>query len=475
MADIQETESYITVDRFGVVQSAGEAFFALFNADADDIKGISVSDLLGTEAADFIKLAANGHLKEERIFWSEVTLNNITKQTKISFKNESGSPDTPLSVYVIPSALPSQQERDNEELKRLRAENKNLKTVLDNIPIAVYARDAQGILVYMNRHTWKIQKQGGDEKQTGLNYPVHLDVDRINRSINNDLTLLFNNEIRETISEFGINNAPGRMFNLYMIKTPVYEDGKPQMIVTIQEETRTFFKQILDGLPVAIYAKKESGEYIIWNKKSELFFGKKAEEVIGKKHYDDSISNVQLDFLLSRDREIIQAKKEVEIPHELVSTPEGARIMRTIKVPLFNTDGSLFCLLGMSEDVTEKTKFIKQIQDISARNKLLIEKTKDGVFLFSGEEIIFANNSIVKLLGYSVEEMQGRKFIDFVEESSIDKAEQMLKSLRIANNNEIQSVINLKTKEGTTETFEVSAISYKEKDKKETAMFLRKF
>lgn len=112
---------------------------------------------------------------------------------------------------------------------------------------------------------------------------------------------------------------------------------------------------ILDSLPVALFCKdytEDVGIFTVWNKKAEVIWGLKENEVLGKTDFD-FFPDSEAKFFQEKDLETINSNKEVYIEEEDVTSPTlGKRIVRTWKVPL--TKGDHRTLLGISQDITEQ-------------------------------------------------------------------------------------------------------------------------
>ena len=77
------------------------------------------------------------------------------------------------------------------------------------------------------------------------------------------------------------------------------------------------------------------------------------EELLGKNDYD-FFPKDEADFFTKKDREVLNSRKLLDIPEEIIDTKNlGQRILHTKKIPLIDKDGKPKYLLGISEDITE--------------------------------------------------------------------------------------------------------------------------
>ncbi len=64
--------------------------------------------------------------------------------------------------------------------------------------------------------------------------------------------------------------------------------------------------------------------------------------------------------------------------------------------------------------MAEKTRAEKALQDSEAKYSALITQARDGVLIIQEKRLDFANESLAKILGYSLSEMEKEPFINFV-------------------------------------------------------------
>jgi signal transduction histidine kinase len=70
------------------------------------------------------------------------------------------------------------------------------------------------------------------------------------------------------------------------------------------------------------------------------------------------------------DRKVLESGKLLDIPEEPLQTNKGLLILHTKKIPLLDEDGKPQYLLGISEDITERKRAERELQE---KNRLLEE------------------------------------------------------------------------------------------------------
>lgn len=301
------------------------------------------------------------------------------------------------------------QEKDLLETKNF------LQTLLDNVPVAIYARGADDKIMFVNQRAHELFPGEDENSQEQGNAPDFYD--------KREDSIFQNGKVLD-LPEERYTTLTGKNLLLHLVKAPVFDkDGKPFMVLTVAEDVtqkkaqeraiidaKNFLQAIINNLPVSLSVKTYDGKYILWNKKSEEIFGVSSDEVMGKTSYRSDLNKEQLEFMREGDLKVFESKKEQNIAQELISTSsEGVKIMHTVKTPVFHEDGTPNCLIVVSEDITAKTRMEKQIREASDKNTLLVENAREGVLLAEDHKVMYANRALCRILGYdSLDELAGK-------------------------------------------------------------------
>ena len=389
---------------------------------------------------------------------------------KVPVYDKEGKPFMMLSI--------AEDITDKREKDRKLTEAQNLQqTILDNAPVAIYAYDVNHQVCFFNKEAEKL-------------FPGDMTSPEDERGYNQREDQIFKDGKIVEITEEEYERQDGKKILLHLTKAPVFDaSGKPLMVLTIanditqtkqQEkeirESKNFLQNVVDNLPIALSVKRYTGEYIVWNKKSEDLFGVSAKDVIGKDNYRTDITKEQAEFVRESDNKVFESRRELNIPQELISTPnEGVKIMHTVKTPLYKVDGTPDYLLNVSEDITAKTKMEKQIREAGEKNSLLVENAREGILILEDYKIIYANRAACKVLGYeAAEEIARRPLLDFVAADhqifAKDKYESVINGLDNASE-PVQ--LHLLKKSGETSEVEFAAMASKYLGRRIVIAFLR--
>jgi PAS domain S-box-containing protein len=117
---------------------------------------------------------------------------------------------------------------------------------------------------------------------------------------------------------------------------------------------------IIHTLPDPLWIKDKNGIYLACNKRFEDFFGEKEENIIGKTDYD-FVKKDLADFFRENDNKAMQS----EIPllnYEMLPFSDGhEEYVQTLKTKVALNDGSLYGILGIATNITEKKKLEDQL------------------------------------------------------------------------------------------------------------------
>jgi PAS domain S-box-containing protein len=128
-----------------------------------------------------------------------------------------------------------------------------------------------------------------------------------------------------------------------------------------------FLDSLIENLPVMIFVKDaRSLRYVRQNRATLNLLGLTKEDVIGKLDRD-FLPAEQADFILAKDREVLDTGRLVDIPEQSIHTQLlGVRVLHTVKMPILDEQGKPEFLLGFSEDITERKLAEQAIRELNA-------------------------------------------------------------------------------------------------------------
>lgn len=160
------------------------------------------------------------------------------------------------------------------------------------------------------------------------------------------------------------NNNPCRMVGIILDITA----KKRAEIELIESQQR--LQSILDYSPSSIYLKDLEGKIVLANQQFTKIFNRPLKDIIGKTNFDLVPGDVAEAFL-ANDRIVIESKKALEVEESGVFE-DGLHTYITAKFPIFDSEGNIKYLGGISTDISERKEFEKSLQEaVRVREEVL--------------------------------------------------------------------------------------------------------
>ncbi|MBI9076231.1 MAG: sigma 54-interacting transcriptional regulator [Desulfatibacillum sp.] len=191
---------------------------------------------------------------------------------------------------------------------------------------------------------------------------------------------------------------------------PVQENSRGGQIQELDEALRAlanqnqFFETLIRGLPGIFYCFNDQLEVIRWNRNVEIVTGYTEEEV--------STINL-LTLFKGGDRNLIRKSiKDVFIHGEglaeaTIVTKDGREIPHMFTGISTQINGMPY-LMGMGLDISARKAAESQLRESEALYRLLGNRITEGVLLAHQNRLLFANEAVASMFGYSQEEILGK-------------------------------------------------------------------
>lgn len=171
-------------------------------------------------------------------------------------------------------------------------------------------------------------------------------------------------------------------------------------------DSQQLLLSVVENIPTALFLRDAQDATIqMVNHAAEDVLGLDPLKVLGKSIFD-IYPRDQAEFFRSTDDDLVRHGGVMDIPEVNVSIPgKGDRLLHTRKVLIRGQDGTPRFFMGLSEDITERTK-AEENQRLLAS---VLEQTSDGVVVVDLEgNLLQWNRGAERLLGYRAGEILGR-------------------------------------------------------------------
>ncbi len=172
-----------------------------------------------------------------------------------------------------------------------------------------------------------------------------------------------------------------------------------------------FLRSIIDAVPNPITVRDREGRFRLANAACAEIFCTTPEEMVGRPVSDFAKSQIELDFVQSSDKSALQSAGSLRIPREGITGADGnLRWLQTAKMQIPSADGTEMHLLAVATDITARIRAEDEAKRAAAEAQDLYDNAPCGYHTLNAEGTIVAiNNTELKWLGYSREELVGKR------------------------------------------------------------------
>ena len=181
---------------------------------------------------------------------------------------------------------------------------------------------------------------------------------------------------------------------------------------------RERLKQIIDNVPVIIYAKevdpqtKQSGKLWLVNQEFQKTFALTEADVIGKSDRDLFPPDVA-DSFAGNDLTVIESKQPLTTEERVYHSNGECHAYRSLKFPLFNDKQQITSIVGIAINITAEKQNKVKIQQSEARFRNTFEQAAMGIaHVATDGKWLKVNQKLCQIVGYTPEELSQKTFQD---------------------------------------------------------------
>uniref|UniRef100_A0A7J2TKJ1 histidine kinase n=1 Tax=Archaeoglobus fulgidus TaxID=2234 RepID=A0A7J2TKJ1_ARCFL len=398
-------DAIIVVDRSLKIVYANPAV-EIFGYKQEELVGRSIMDFIPEKYRNYVEEIAQRYLRGEEKF-SRVEIQLPDKHGNLRW------------VEVVASVIESDgipkyavmELREISKLKKLLIEleesRKMYDTIFDAFPDFIGIVDREGRIVSVNRNFLLASKMGREEV-IGKSVFSFVSPEEMEKAVGIFNRALNSGEIVRAIIKANIGeeerflDVSGRFIGEIgvIVSKDVTEPLKLRMEI---EEREKFYRNIINS-SLSGYIILDDG-IIFVNKRCEEMFGYTAEELLGK--------SIELLFE-ERFREKVRENIKRVLNGERISG-----ISRVLKkdgsvfyvnftgVPL-DYNGKRLVLISF-DDITEKRKIEKELEEKRGLYRTLVENSHTGIFIIQNNKILYANAKMKEITGYDIGDLKAMR------------------------------------------------------------------
>lgn len=369
-ASLRRSESQIRgmleASPLGVSIIGGDGERKYVNARYAEMHGADVEDLVG-------KHSDTGVLDEIDGEWlrTEFAAKGSVRDWEGQLRRADGSSYWAL-VTILPTEFDGAEARmvwiyDITDRKKageaLQESEQRFKTVLDNMPAAVFLRDRDGRFTVVNKGYQDIYRVDEDDL-AGKRVHDILPADEADKFAAEDKSVLTTGQAMEfettvdhdgdrrilAASKFPIHDLAGDVEAVGGVEIDITDRKLAERAIKANESILT---TILENMPAAVFLKELDGRFIRINQHYQDQYGPDRHTIAGKTLYDIYPAEMA-DELTVLDRQVIDAGINAEQENILVGDDGREQIFRSNMFPVFDSSGDMAAIGGFAVDVTEQ-------------------------------------------------------------------------------------------------------------------------
>jgi len=426
------------VDRDYRYHFVNEAYARYAKMPCEEINGLSIADLLGTEAFDqVVKPHLDRCLDGQEVryeAWFDVP------EEESKFMHVSYSPLFDENRAVVGAVVASRDLTGHKLAERaLRRQRDLVARIMDTSPVGILVFDREGFITFANPMVQEVAGLLGISELVGCPYndPTWRLLDQRGEPLPDD-SLPFAQVLTggQPVSDilYAIDLPGDQRAYLSSSAAPLRDHSgafEGVIVITqdvtsrIQAETRLKasekqYRQLLEALQEGIWMIDADARTTFVNPRMAEMLGYTMEEMVGKHlfYFMDEQGIALAEVNLERRQRGIREQHDFEFLRK-----DGNRLYASLETsPVFDDEGNYAGSLAGVQDITDRVKTTERLRESEGRYRELVEEISDVIYTLDRNGVItYVSPAIERLLGYAPEQLIGQLFGQFVLPEDLDQ------------------------------------------------------
>lgn len=175
------------------------------------------------------------------------------------------------------------------------------------------------------------------------------------------------------------------------------------------------FRALADNAPDIIVRFDSHLRHLYLNRAIEAETGLPAHEFIGKTNEELGMPAAQLAIWNATLTQVFTTGQPEEMEFEFPG-PNGVKYYQSRCVPEFNPNGTVASVLIITRNITNQKQAELALRQSEAKYRCIVETAVEGVWAVDAEgKTTLVNQQMASMLGYTIEEMQGKSLFEFMD------------------------------------------------------------
>ncbi|MDQ1290960.1 MAG: hypothetical protein QG615_754, partial [Nitrospirota bacterium] len=318
------------------------------------------------------------------------------------------------------------RKRTEEALQR---SERQLRTVLDTLPIGVWFTDEKGHVLYGNpvgQRIWAEAARVGlpqpegdrlwwetiDNTESLHRWAVGTVLARGLDVPNEMLEIETNRGERRTIRNTAVpvKGDAGKILGAIVLNEDITDRVRAELAL---RQEHALLMAVMDAATDIIFVKDIAGRYIHMNRAGAQRLGMSVDEVIGWNEYALWPSDLAASCQLA-DRRVLESGEPITVEESSVRDGETT-IYLTTKAPYRDPEGRIIGVIGVARDITERKQAEEALRASEERFAKAFRSSPYPIIISEVESGLFidANDAAFRSFGYRHEEVANRTSTEF--------------------------------------------------------------
>jgi len=193
-----------------------------------------------------------------------------------------------------------------------------------------------------------------------------------------------------------------------------------------KKSINNIYDKVLDSLPYLAWYKDKDGRYIIVNQAFAQVYQCSPAAIVGKTDFDLCTYEKALEF--SRSDEEVKASGKQLFIEQIEERDSGPTLFETYKTPVFDDQGRVIGISGISRDVSDSKWMEKTLREREELYSALLQNSSDSISIINRQgQIIFESSGKNKISDFNKDELINKPIYDTVHPDDVSSVKLILK------------------------------------------------
>jgi len=186
------------------------------------------------------------------------------------------------------------------------------------------------------------------------------------------------------------------------------------MVDALKKE-RNFSSAVLDTVGALVIVLDRQGRIVSFNKTCEYITGYSVKEVFSKYIWEVFIIPEEIKPVKDTFARLVGTKLSSKFENYWVTKDAKRRLISWSNSVLLDDDNSVEFIIGTGIDITERRQAEESLKESEEKYRTIIEDSHDMIWTFDAQgNFTFVNQQITSLLGYKIDDVQGKQFGQYI-------------------------------------------------------------